>query len=163
MPKHWQLVKRRANLRPYVSSSLSFMIHLFLLHLYQSSPIMALVSFSHSNPHKRKCRAFQNMWFLHKFIPSFNLAFDCGPLTDPANGRVSVTSSLIGGTATYDCDPDFTLDGNAQRSCTTTGWSGQDPVCRRKYLLPYSAKFRGAQFSGLCNFTHFVETIFTDH
>ena len=57
----------------------------------------------------------------------------CGPLEDPVNGRVIVTSEEFGGEATYRCDSGFILVGNTQRSCATTGWTGQDPTCRCKY------------------------------
>lgn len=55
--------------------------------------------------------------------------FDCGPLVDPADGTVVTASTTLGATATYSCNGNFTLVGDATRSCAPTGWSGSAPTC----------------------------------
>ena len=60
---------------------------------------------------------------------------DCGPLTDPVNGAVDTSSgTTYQETATYTCDPGYTLRGNATRTCQLTGrttgaWSSSAPYC----------------------------------
>ena len=53
---------------------------------------------------------------------------DCDALTNPANGQVSHTArTRFGETATYSCDPGYTLVGGSTRICQATGnWSGRD-------------------------------------
>ena len=61
--------------------------------------------------------------------PSCSL-IDCGGLSAPVNGTVSVASTAFGGTATYSCATGYTLAGSAARVCLETGfWSGAAPVC----------------------------------
>ena len=55
--------------------------------------------------------------------------FDCGALSPPANGTVTAGSTTFGATATYACNPSFTLVGGATRTCQATGWSGTAPTC----------------------------------
>ncbi len=58
---------------------------------------------------------------------------DCGSLSAPANGSVSVSSTTNGGTATYACIAGFALTGNGGnglRTCQSDGtWSGAAPTC----------------------------------
>ena len=58
---------------------------------------------------------------------------DCGILTNPAYGHVSHTArTTFGETATYSCDPGYTLVGGSIRTCQATGsWSGSAPTCQR--------------------------------
>lgn len=75
----------------------------------------------------------------------YSSAVDCGILDAPGVGQVSWTSTFLGGIATYSCFTGYVLDGQAQRTCEANGfWSGQPPVCRRKYttddcILPNSS------------------------
>ncbi len=55
--------------------------------------------------------------------------FDCGALSPPANGTVTAASTTLGATAMYGCNPNYTLTGNATRTCQATGWSGSAPTC----------------------------------
>ena len=58
---------------------------------------------------------------------------DCGPLGDPPNGEVSVSSKTVNSTATYSCNTGYTLTGNDMRTCLETGlWSGSEPMCTGK-------------------------------
>ena len=55
---------------------------------------------------------------------------DCGSLTDPPNGQVTLTATTFGQTATYSCNTGYSLVGNSTRSCQATGnWSQSAPTC----------------------------------
>ena len=55
-------------------------------------------------------------------------AVDCGSLTDPGNGSVTLT---VGTTATYSCNTGYNLVGDSTRTCQATGkWSGSAPTCQ---------------------------------
>ncbi len=54
----------------------------------------------------------------------------CAALSAPANGKVTVSSQLLGSTASYSCDGGFALGGDANRTCQANGaWSGTAPTC----------------------------------
>ena len=59
------------------------------------------------------------------------IVVDCGNLTDPANGSVSLTSgTTFGQTTTYSCNTGYNLVGDSSRTCQATGnWSGSAPTC----------------------------------
>ena len=58
---------------------------------------------------------------------------DCGPLGDPANGEVSVSSTTFSSVATYSCNTGYTLTGDDMRMCLGTGlWSDSEPTCGGK-------------------------------
>ena len=65
---------------------------------------------------------------------SFTQAIDCGPLSSPANGDVSVNpDTAFGSTATYSCRRGFLLLGNRLRRCQADGqWSNSEPTCQSK-------------------------------
>ena len=55
---------------------------------------------------------------------------DCGDLTDPDNGEVTLTDTVFDSVATYSCDPGYVLDGDATQTCLGSGlWSGSEPTC----------------------------------
>ncbi|XP_052811038.1 neurogenic locus notch homolog protein 2-like isoform X3 [Mya arenaria] len=55
---------------------------------------------------------------------------DCGALTAPASGAVTHPLTYEGQKASYSCDADYQLVGNAERTCLNTGlWDGSDPSC----------------------------------
>ena len=59
------------------------------------------------------------------------IVVDCGNLTDPANGRVTLTETTFGQTATYSCNTGYNLVGNSTRTCQATGeWSRSAPTCQ---------------------------------
>ena len=64
---------------------------------------------------------------------------DCGALTNPANGQVShIGGTTFGQTATYTCDPGYTLEGGNTRMCQATGnWSESEPACQCTLLLKF--------------------------
>ena len=65
--------------------------------------------------------------------PYITLAVDCGPLANPPKGRVSVSGTTVGSTATYSCEGGYLLVGERTRECLATGeWSGKEPVCTGK-------------------------------
>ncbi|CAI8036489.1 CUB and sushi domain-containing protein 1 [Geodia barretti] len=56
---------------------------------------------------------------------------DCGSLTDPVNGAVTVTNTTFNSTATYSCNDGYSLVGDTTRTClTSASWSGDEPTCR---------------------------------
>ena len=60
----------------------------------------------------------------------------CGNLDSPRNGRVDLTGTTVGSTATYRCKNGFILaNGNRTRECGANGqWSGTAPNCVCKLL-----------------------------
>ena len=67
-------------------------------------------------------------------IQSLITAVDCGSLASPKNGRVDLTGTSSGSTATYSCQSGFILVGSSTRTCQVNGlWSGQAPVCNGKH------------------------------
>ena len=62
------------------------------------------------------------------YVPS--PAFDCGTLTDPANGMVDVSQgTTLGQVANYTCIGGYQLIGERTRTCEAGGWSGNAPTC----------------------------------
>ena len=56
----------------------------------------------------------------------------CGDLSNPSNGRVSISDNIVGGIATYRCNSGYSLDGSETRICQNDGsWSGNAPTCVR--------------------------------
>ncbi|XP_064386252.1 CUB and sushi domain-containing protein 2-like isoform X2 [Halichondria panicea] len=54
----------------------------------------------------------------------------CGSLDDPINGRVTTTGTTLSNTATYTCNPGYTLSVDQTRVCQANGdWSGSEPSC----------------------------------
>ena len=63
-------------------------------------------------------------------------AVDCGNLTNPLNGQVTLTTTTFMSTATYSCNAGYNLSGNATRTCEASGtWSDTAPTCDRKYNM----------------------------
>ena len=58
----------------------------------------------------------------------------CPNLPQPVNGAVMYSSSTIPrpeeSTVTYSCNTGYGLVGNSVRMCTSSGWSGTNPLCR---------------------------------
>ncbi|MBI5498035.1 MAG: choice-of-anchor D domain-containing protein [Deltaproteobacteria bacterium] len=55
---------------------------------------------------------------------------DCGSLTSPTNGTVSVPTTTFAATATYACNTGYNISGSSTRTCGTGGvWSGSAPSC----------------------------------
>jgi hypothetical protein len=55
---------------------------------------------------------------------------DCGPLSQPAQGSVSVPSTTYGSVATYSCPVGYGPVPGATRTCQADGtWSGTAPTC----------------------------------
>ena len=65
-----------------------------------------------------------------------DIPISCGPLSNPANGAVSYSTTTYGSTATYSCDTGYTLVGDATRTCQADGtWSGSEPVCSEDNII----------------------------
>ena len=72
----------------------------------------------------------------HAAFATFFTAIDCGDLSQPSNGQISIPVTTLGSMATYSCDPGYTLDGNASRICGSDGqWSGSQPSCSGEWSL----------------------------
>ena len=63
---------------------------------------------------------------------SAGVVVDCGPLDNPENGRVNVTGTTEGSTATYSCFLGYRLKEVVTRTCAAEGWSGTVPTCERE-------------------------------
>ncbi|XP_019850306.1 PREDICTED: sushi, von Willebrand factor type A, EGF and pentraxin domain-containing protein 1-like isoform X2 [Amphimedon queenslandica] len=56
----------------------------------------------------------------------------CVKLSNPANGNVQQTGTVLGSRATYSCNKGFVLVGIEKRVCSRNGkWSGEAPICKR--------------------------------
>lgn len=67
---------------------------------------------------------------------SANLAVNCGQLSDPENGKVTLTGTDVFSMATYNCNQGFGLLGVSSRICQDSGsWSDSAPTCERKELF----------------------------
>jgi len=64
-----------------------------------------------------------------------NFAAECIAPDAPTNGSVSVSAD--GNQATYSCNLGYVLKGNAERWCSTEGysWNGTAPTCSREKTL----------------------------
>ena len=64
---------------------------------------------------------------------------DCGSLPDPTGGQVTFSQSTVfESVATYSCSEGYTLMGQTQQTCLSTGlWSGNTPRCNRGVCLTY--------------------------
>ncbi|XP_021914139.1 sushi, von Willebrand factor type A, EGF and pentraxin domain-containing protein 1 isoform X2 [Zootermopsis nevadensis] len=57
---------------------------------------------------------------------------ECGELTSPALGSVSLSGRFFGDRATYSCDLGFHVVGLKERTCQADGtWSGHSPACKQ--------------------------------
>ena len=59
----------------------------------------------------------------------------CPALNDPDNGITVVSGNNFGDTATFSCDPGYTLMGETEATCQSDGtWSTNTPLCLRMSL-----------------------------
>ena len=66
------------------------------------------------------------------------IAVNCGALTAPNGGSVTVKSTTFGAIATYSCNKGFTLIGQSQIQCQANGqWSGPAPSCQGVLMPSY--------------------------
>ena len=73
--------------------------------------------------------------FCNRCIHSFVIVVDCSDLKDPEHGRVSVTETTYNSVATYTCNDSYTLVGDHERKCLSSGiWFGATPICTGKVL-----------------------------
>ena len=79
--------------------------------------------------------------YFHELGSSTNLVLTsymhtviCPNLPQPANGAVTYSDFTVpraeGSTATYNCNAGYASVGNYERMCTSSGWSGSNPLCR---------------------------------
>ena len=70
----------------------------------------------------------------------FNAA-KCEELGDPNDGVVMVSGLYQGAIATYECNPNYELQGTATRTCDTSAmWTNSEPSCTRKWIVNYKYK-----------------------
>ena len=61
---------------------------------------------------------------------------DCGGLTCPASGAVSLTNTTYNSVATYFCNDGYNLVGDTSRTCLASGnWSGRDASCESTIII----------------------------
>ena len=94
---------------------------LFLLSLYCSYPLSLFLSL---------CLCLLSSLFSSAVI-------DCGDLTQPDNGFVSLSGTVFASTATYSCVFGYRLDGPNVRFCTDSGvWLPEPPpTCSSKEII----------------------------
>ncbi len=64
------------------------------------------------------------------------VVIECNRLQDVLNGRVLLSGTTVGSTATYNCDKGFVLIGDSTRVCQRGGdWSGKEPFCEGSYRI----------------------------
>lgn len=75
-------------------------------------------------------------------------AVDCGPLSNPENGLVTVSGTTFGNTATYTCNSnDYIVLGEPTRDCRDDGrWNCFAPTC-----APSELKYSIMMQSSLCD------------
>ena len=83
---------------------------------------------------------YETMHLLFFYHNKFTEAVYCPALTPPDNGTVSISSGVnylsVGSTATYSCDPGYTLLGSTTRTCedpdrdSVGTWTGSMPNCQ---------------------------------
>ena len=67
----------------------------------------------------------------NKFYHS--IAVDCGPLDNPANGRVQVSFTTYRSRAYYYCNKGYDRIGSFRRTCGSNGqWVEEETICQRK-------------------------------
>ena len=68
------------------------------------------------------------------------VVIDCGYLSNPEKGRVVLSGTICGSTASYSCNEGYRLVGDAARSCLTdASWSGSAPVCIGMRVVVFSS------------------------
>lgn len=81
----------------------------------------------------------------------------CEKLRNPDNGYVITKGRKVGSYAKYVCDMKHYLVGNKFRKCLETGWTGEDPVCKRTLvmilpcLITHTVLYNYETFLILCN------------
>ena len=69
---------------------------------------------------------------LRQIFLNFLVDVRCGSLPNPSFGRVDLTGTTVGSTATYSCQSGYQLVGESTRTCQSNGqWSGVAPICTR--------------------------------
>ena len=64
-------------------------------------------------------------------VGTLSAVIQCDRLSDIKNGRVVLSGTTAGSTATYSCNKGFVLVGESTRLCQSNGeWSGREPFCK---------------------------------
>ena len=95
--------------------------------------LLLLCKFSHINILVHSALGVQPMSPKYRSLHDvFLIVVDCGNLTAPDNGSVTLTSgTTFGQTVTYSCNTGFNLVGDSTRTCQANGdWSGSAPTCQ---------------------------------
>lgn len=72
---------------------------------------------------------------------------DCGPLANPSNGMVLLTSTVFDSVATYNCSVGFELSNEDSRTCgADEEWTEEAPLC--KGIGNYMLRERGVGREG---------------
>ena len=58
------------------------------------------------------------------------IVVSCDLLAPPPDGTLETTGRVFGSHASYTCDEGFTLQGDMERECDSSGtWTGVAPIC----------------------------------
>ena len=61
---------------------------------------------------------------------SFPAVVDCGGLSNPESGVITMSGTIFNSTATYSCNDGYNLVGDTTRTCLASGsWSDTAPTC----------------------------------
>ena len=63
------------------------------------------------------------------------VAVDCGSLTSPVNGNISLSGTTFESVADYTCQAGYLLVGSESRLCQANRtWSGDSPICEGQLI-----------------------------
>ena len=69
--------------------------------------------------------------------PLIFIVVDCGALTDPDNGQVTLSNGAsLNSEASYSCNIGFAINGTSTRTCQINDqWSGSAPTCESENIV----------------------------
>ena len=98
---------------------------------------------------------------LHLLL-SLVAVFDCGSNLTLENGMVRYISekTTLGSVAIFICNNDYRRNGNANRTCELSGWSGSNPTCGKKYDVVTTCAWCAYCYAATYKFSHIINSLF---